>query len=298
MKDLVQIMKFSHELIMPNQGLPFKVFLFEGGEGNYFRDKHWHRSVELFAVYEGALKFYLNEEEYLLRTGEFMLVNSNEIHSVDSPEPNQTIVLQIPLKTFEDYYTGEQFIRFTHNPLPQDGRVMELIGDIYGAYAERACGYEMKVKGLYYMLLYLLVTEYRETDVTPDMVKWHKNLNRLSLITGYIKENYASEMSLEALAEIFGYSPTYLSRMFQKYAGINYKSYLQNVRVERAFQEIANTEHTISEAAMNNGFPNSKALAKAFQKKYGMLPSEYRSKQRPGDESGIHPKKDIRGQRG
>ena len=273
-------MEFSHELIMPNQGLPFKVFLFEGGEGNYFRDKHWHRSIELFAVYEGALKFYLNEEIFPLGTGKFMLVNSNEIHSVDSPEPNRTIVLQIPLKTFEDYYTGEQFIRFTHDPLPRDGQVMKLIGDIFEAYEERACRYEMKAKGLYYMLLYLLVTEYRETDVTPDMVKWHKKLNRLSLIADYIKENYASELSLEALAEIFGYSPTYLSRMFQKYAGINYKSYLQSIRVERAFQELANTEHTISETAMNNGFPNSKALAKAFQKKYGMLPSEYRGMQR------------------
>lgn len=273
-------MEFSHELIMPNQGLPFKVFLFEGGEGNYFRDKHWHRSIELFAVYEGTLKFYLNEEIFPLGTGKFMLVNSNEIHSVDSPEPNRTIVLQIPLKTFEDYYTGEQFIRFTHDPLPQDGQVMKLIGDIFEACEERACGYEMKAKGLYYMLLYLLVTEYRETDVTPDMVKWHKKLNRLSLIADYIKENYASELSLEALAEIFGYSPTYLSRMFQKYAGINYKSYLQSIRVERAFQELANTEHTISETAMNNGFPNSKALAKAFQKKYGMLPSEYRGMQR------------------
>lgn len=273
-------MEFSHELIMPNQGLPFKVFLFEGGEGNYFRDKHWHRSIELFAVYEGALKFYLNEEIFPLGTGKFMLVNSNEIHSVDSPEPNRTIVLQIPLKTFEDYYTGEQFIRFTHDPLPRDGQVMKLIGDIFEACEERACGYEMKAKGLYYMLLYLLVTEYRETDVTPDMVKWHKKLNRLSLIADYIKENYESELSLEALAEIFGYSPTYLSRMFQKYAGINYKSYLQSIRVERAFQELANTEHTISETAMNNGFPNSKALAKAFQKKYGMLPSEYRGMQR------------------
>ena len=273
-------MEFSHELIMPNQGLPFKVFLFEGGEGNYFRDKHWHRSIELFAVYEGALKFYLNEEIFPLGTGKFMLVNSNEIHSVDSPEPNRTIVLQIPLKTFEDYYTGEQFIRFTHDPLPRDGQVMKLIGDIFEACEERACGYEMKAKGLYYMLLYLLVTEYRETDVTPDMVKWHKKLNRQSLIADYIKENYASELSLEALAEIFGYSPTYLSRMFQKYAGINYKSYLQSIRVERAFQELANTEHTISETAMNNGFPNSKALAKAFQKKYGMLPSEYRGMQR------------------
>ena len=186
-------MEFSHELIMPNQGLPFKVFLFEGGEGNYFRDKHWHRSIELFAVYEGALKFYLNEEIFPLGTGKFMLVNSNEIHSVDSPEPNRTIVLQIPLKTFEDYYTGEQFIRFTHDPLPRDGQVMKLIGDIFEACEERACGYEMKAKGLYYMLLYLLVTEYRETDVTPDMVKWHKKLNRLSLIADYIKENYASE---------------------------------------------------------------------------------------------------------
>ncbi len=282
-------MEFSHELIMPNQGLPFKVFLFEGGEGNYFRDKHWHRSIELFAVYEGALKFYLNEEIFPLGTGKFMLVNSNEIHSVDSPEPNRTIVLQIPLKTFEDYYTGEQFIRFTHDPLPQDGQVMKLIGDIFEAYEERACGYEMKVKGLYYMLLHLLVTEYRETDVTPDMVKWHKKLNRLSLIADYIKENYASELSLEALAEIFGYSPTYLSRMFQKYAGINYKSYLQSIRVECAFQELANTEHTISETAMNNGFPNSKALAKAFQKKYGMLPSEYRGMQREKKSHMSHP---------
>lgn len=271
-------MEFSHELIMPNEGLPFKIFLFEGGEGNYFRDKHWHRSVELFAVYEGTLKFYLNEEAYPLQKGEFMLVNSNEIHSVDSPEPNRTIVLQIPLKTFEDYYTGEQFIRFTHTPQAQDGEVMGLIGDIYAAYEGRLCGYEMKVKSLYYMLLYHLVTGYRETDVTPDMVKRYKNLNRLSSITNYIKENYASDLSLETLAEIFGYSPTYLSRMFQKYAGINYKSYLQSIRVERAFQELANTEHTVSDVALNNGFPNSKALAKAFQKKYGILPSEYRKK--------------------
>ena len=274
------IMEFSHELIMPNQGLPFKVFLFEGGEGNYFRNKHWHRSVELFAVYEGSLRFYLNEQVYPLQAGEFMLVNSNEIHSVDSPKPNRTIVLQIPLKTFEDYYTGEQYIRFTHTPRMQDGEVMRLIGDIYTSYEEQRCGYEMKVKGLYYMLLYLLVTEYRETDVTPDMVKWNKNLNRLSLITDYIKENYDSDLSLETLAEIFGYSPTYLSRMFQKYAGINYKSYLQSIRLERAFQELANTGHTISEAALNNGFPNSKALAKAFQKKYGILPSEYRKRTR------------------
>ena len=32
-------MEFQHELIIPNEGFPFKVFLFEGGNGNYVRDR-------------------------------------------------------------------------------------------------------------------------------------------------------------------------------------------------------------------------------------------------------------------
>lgn len=271
-------MEFSHELIMPNVDLPFKMFRFEGQDGSYVRDKHWHRSVEIFAVLQGELIFYLNDEGYFLRTGEFMLVNSNEIHSIDAPYPNRTVVLQIPLNEFEHYFTGEQFIRFSHKPNVRDENVVALAEDIYTAYEEKQCGYDMKVKSLYYRLLYLLVTEYREPDVTPDMLKRDRKLSQLSLITDYIKENFASELSLETLAELFRYSPAYLSRMFQKYAGINFKAYLASVRVEKAFQELANTGHTISQVAMNNGFPNSKAFAKEFRKKYGMLPSEYRRK--------------------
>lgn len=271
-------MEFSHELIMPNEDLPFKMFIFEGKDGNYFRDKHWHRSIEIFAVFEGSLTFYINQEMYPLKAGEFMLVNSNEIHSVDSPDRNMTVVVQIPLKTFEDYFTGEQFIRFTHDSKRQDERVMNVISDIYQAYTEKGCGYDLKVQSLFYELLYLMVTKYRETEVSQEMVKQNRKLSRLSMITSYVKEHYTDELSLERLAEIFGYSPAYLSRMFQKYAGINYKSYLQGIRVEHAYQELANTQRTISEIALENGFPNSKAFTKAFSKKYGMLPSDYRKR--------------------
>ena len=90
-------MEYSHEFIMPNDDIPFKMFIFEGKDGNYVREKHWHRSVEIFALFEGELRFFLNEKEYPLKPGEFMLVNSNEIHSIQSPKANRTIVLQIPL---------------------------------------------------------------------------------------------------------------------------------------------------------------------------------------------------------
>lgn len=271
-------MKFSHELIVPSEDLPCKIFTFEGRQGNYHRKKHWHRSIEIFAVFEGSLTFYINEEKYPLCAGQFMLVNSNEIHSVDSPTPNQTVVVQIPLKAFENYYTGEQFIRFTHDPKAQDDQVTTLVHDMYGAYMEKKPGYDLKIKGQYYELLYLLVTKYKEAQASSHMVRYNRKLNRLSAITAYMKEHYKDELSLERLAEIFGYSPTYLCRMFQKYAGINYSSYLQSIRLEYAYQELVNSDVTISEIAMENGFPNSKAFTKAFRDKYGMLPSEYRKR--------------------
>lgn len=269
-------MEYTHEIIMPNDDIPFKMFLFEGKDGNYVRQKHWHRSVEIFALFEGELEFYINEIRYPLQPGEFMLVNSNEIHSILSPKKNQTVVLQIPLATFEKYYTDERFIYFSHSSRLQDEEVMRLIREMYLAYQEKKCGYELKVQSQFYMLVYLLVTKYRKTEMNEDLIRHNKNLNKLSAITSYMKENYKKELSLESLAKTFGYSPTYLSRMFQKYAKTNYKTCLDNIRLEHATKDLMNTEITIGEIAFNNGFANSKAFAKVFQAKYGMLPSEFR----------------------
>lgn len=269
-------MEFKHELVIPNDDLPFRMFIFEGFKGKYAVEKHWHRSIEIFAVFEGTIDFFINSKEYHLIPGNFVLLNSNEIHSIQAPDENKTIVLQIPLKTFEDYYTDEQFILFSHSPRDQDEHITQLISGMFKTYNERKLGYELKVKSQFFMLIYTLVTKYRKIDVSAEVVRQSKKLNRLSTITTYINENYRQEITLEGLAKIFGYSPAYLSRMFQKYAKTNYKTYLQNVRVEHAYKELLNSEETISNIAINCGFPNSKAFAKSFKKKYGILPSECR----------------------
>lgn len=273
-------MGFEHELIIPNEGFPFKLFQFEGKDGHYVREKHWHRSIEIFAVFEGTLAFFINEEEYPLGSGEFILLNSNEIHSISSPEANRTIVLQIPMNVLRNVETGGGLILFTHSPKRQDSKIMELIGSMYQELQERGSEYEWKVQSDFFMLVYLLLTKYRKREILPEEIRHYRKLNRLSTITGYIRENYTKELSLEMVADRFGYSPSYLSRMFRKYAQTNYKTYLQNVRIEYGFQELANTDHTIGEIALNNGFPNQKAFTREFKKKYGILPSEYRRGQK------------------
>lgn len=267
---------YQHEVIVPNQGFPFKLFLFEGNNGKYLREKHWHRSIEIFAVQEGSLEFILNEKQYPLETGNFIIVNSNEVHAVRAPRPNRTIVLQIPVNLFSAYYTEEQFIWFSHGEKTYDSQVTSMMFELFRLYTEQKIGYELQMMSLFYQLQYLLVTKYRKLEVHEDLLKSNKQLKRLGVITSYLKEHYKEDITLEKLAGIFGYSPSYLSRMFMKYAKINYKDYLQSVRLEHALLDLQETEKEIGEIALEHGFSNSKALSNLFRKRYGILPNEFR----------------------
>lgn len=297
-------MEFQHELIILNEGLPFKLFLFEGRNGNYVREKHWHTSIEIFTVMEGTLSFYIDEEEYPLEAGEFLIINSNEVHSIQAPVRNETIVLQIPLKQFEDYFTAQRFIRFRSEAAGRNGkfrlsdelqsrdlhtrgakqggtdseeldrRMVSLIQELYRVYMERETGYEFRTRAVFYEILYLMVSRYRETEVQESKLKNSRRLDALSKITTYMREHYKEDLKLSGLAAMFGYSDAYLSRMFRKYAKVNFKTYLQDIRMAYAYKELLNTDHTISSIALDNGFASSRAFSKEFVKRYGILPGK------------------------
>lgn len=269
-------MDFSHELIIPNEDIPFKLFLFEGKDGNYRRAKHWHRSVEIFLVLDGALEFFINNVSFPLEAVDFMIVNSNEIHSIESPDPNTTIVVQIPVSCFSGYMKDDGYPVFSKQGEEENLRLAQLIVQIYQVYQNKELAYDLRVRSLFYELLYLLITCFMKAEEDQGNIRHKQNLDRLSRITSYMKKHYDQNITLESVADTFGFSPTYLSRMFKRYADVSYKSYLLDLRTEYGFREMMNTDHNLSEVALNNGFPDSRAFAKAFKKRYGCLPSDYR----------------------
>ncbi|MDE7313337.1 MAG: AraC family transcriptional regulator [Eubacterium sp.] len=268
-------MDFRHELVLPNEDLPFRLFVFEGKDGNYKVSKHWHRSIEIFLVLEGGIDFYINSQLYRLAPGQFMLVNSNEVHSIDCPDPNFTLVLQIPRGLFENYLFDADSLLFQRS-CQKDAVLVSLIRRMQEAYVQRQTGYLFQILRDFYELMYLLVSDYRILEVDEERRKQNKNLDRLSKITSYIQVNYRENLTLEGVAHIFGFSPAYLSKMFQKYAGINYKAYLLDLRTEAGYRLLMNTELAVGQIAMECGFPDSRSFAKAFRQRYGMTPAEYR----------------------
>ena len=280
-------MDFKYEMVVPNEDLPCKFFIFEGKNGNYRRANHWHQSVEIFLVLEGELRFYINNQSQPLSAGELIIVNSNEIHSIHAPRKNETVVLQIPLKQFEKYFTAQRFIRFTSaarvakdqkSKAPDNRKLAFFIEELYKVYCAREEVWEYRTMALYYNILYLMVRNYRETEAAQEEIQDSRRLDALSKITTYMREHYTEELKLSEMANLFGYSDAYLSRMFKKYAKINFKTYLQEIRMSYACRELMNTEKTVSQIALDNGFASSRAFSREFQKKYNRLPSEVRKK--------------------
>lgn len=269
-------MEFRHETVIPNDDLPFRMFLFEGRDGNYRVSKHWHRSVELFLVLEGAMDFYINSRQYKLGPNDFVIVNTNEIHSIECPDPNTTLVLQIPVDAFEGCMGEASGLAFADRDEAQKGRLVDLVRGMFETYEEHAFGYRLKVKGQFMELLYLLVTEFRVEQNDKEQVRQKRHLDKLSQVTQYMKENYNRELSLEAVAAHFGFTATYLSHMFREYAQVGYRTYLMDLRVKYAARELLNTDHYIGDIALAHGFTDARAFSKAFKKRYGCLPSRYR----------------------
>lgn len=265
----------SHELIVPNEDLSFKIFLFEGKDGNYFRDRHWHWSVEIFAVLEGEVDFFLEDTRLHLTVGRFVLINSNEVHSIHALRPNRAVVLQIPVNTFHKYNQNNSFIYFSHNRQDADEEIMSLVREIYTTYQEKQLGYELAVQSRFYQLLYLLILNYRDVKAGEQSWASLRNQNKLAAITDYIKENYNQKLTLDQLGSEFGYSSTYISKMFTKYTGFSFKKYLENIRLAYAVQDLEQGTDTLDVIAAKHGFPDRKALNKAFQDKYHTSPRRY-----------------------
>ena len=280
-------MDFKYELITPNDDLPFRMFIFEGKDGNYKVPKHWHRSIEIFLVVEGTIDFYINSVQHTLEKGQLILVNSNEIHSINAPYKNFTLVLQIPRKLFENYVAEDELV-FQSTLKEKDFILLETIKKMYGQYENKGNGYQFDVLSYFYKILYLLMDQYKVTEIDEKTRKHNRQLEKLSTITQYIKEHYNEDISLESVAETFGFNPTYLSKMFQKYAGINYKTYVMDVRMNKAYKELMNTNDSITEIATRNGFSDSRSFTKAFRKRFNLLPSIYRKEIQKTQESAIN----------
>lgn len=99
-------------------------------------------------------------------------------------------------------------------------------------------------------------------------------------IVEYVQNHFGEAITLRQVADIMGYSPYYLTRLFKKYFGCTLTEYLADVRVQRSKQLLVKENIAIGEVAVLCGFESANYFSSCFRSHVGTTPSQYRKENR------------------
>lgn len=283
-------MDFTYELVKPEENLPVRIILHRTEEEIYV-PRHWHDSVEISYVCQGRIdEIYIDGTTYTSEKGDIVVINSNAIHSFSVAQGKDRLALTvlIPYEFIKanypdiDGYTFECISRLeqSRERLLECAHMRHILDRIAAIYLNgvRDPLTDIEIKALTYNLLFVLLKHFTVPKPNSSLIKTNKHLDRLTNITSYMKLHYNQELSIEILAGVFGFTKEYLSRFFQKHMGMTVLQYINAIRLEYAFRDLMNTDHSITRIALDHGFPNEKSFTRVFKAAYKETPHDYRRK--------------------
>ena len=105
-------------------------------------------------------------------------------------------------------------------------------------------------------------------------------------VIDYIERNLRRGISLEDVANHVNISTYYLSKIFKKEMGVNFITYVTDRKMDMAKEMLANTDIPVLNIALDLAYNEANYFSKAFKKKTGLTPSEYREKYKNRKEVG------------
>ncbi|NBD25846.1 AraC family transcriptional regulator [Paenibacillus glycinis] len=249
-------------------------------------DTHWHEFFEMGFVLSGSGTHVLNGVPERLCRGSAFLLTPADFHSLE-PDAGETLELY-------DLIFNDRFIREPMLELLFDHGVRHTA--VYGTEetdaAEREFelvweesaggrpGSAMLVQGSVERLLIQLSRrsgpspaaggDARGSDLPmPPAV-------RKALI--YIQHHFRETLSLDDAAASCGLSPNYFSECFSKGTGITFQAYVQDLRLQFAKSLLKSTRLPVTEICFASGFNTLPHFERAFKKRFGGSPRDYRKR--------------------
>ena len=100
--------------------------------------------------------------------------------------------------------------------------------------------------------------------------------NGMESVVDYIERNLKRGISLEDVANHVNISTYYLSKIFKKEMGVNFITYVTDRKMDLAKEMLVNTDIPVLNIALDLAYNEANYFSKAFKKKTGLTPSEYR----------------------
>lgn len=274
----------THEFIQTAGHLPVFITSVSGNE--QFVPSHWHQHIEILYIKEGALKLDTPTASYVLEKDSLFIVNSEEIHMTRNNINTHYLLLQIPIALLEQSIPHHQEVRYEEMPssnltpekLPYYHQLIDNLITMNTIYSQQQEGYALSFNRYLYTFLDILYTHFRLEYVQQNL-PYGKHHEHIKKAMEYIDLNCSHPLTIQDIANYLALNPEYFCRLFKKHTGNTVMEYVNQVRLSRFYNDLLNSEHTITTLQNRHGFTNHKALVRLFRDRYGCTPSEFRRNQ-------------------
>lgn len=252
-----------------NSSIPYNYNVFDYENFNY--PPHLHRDLELVCVLEGELIACIEGRDERLQQGEFALILPNQAHAFQTPQTSLVRVMVF----------SEEYVREFHKTL--------------GKREGQTSGFAMPDPERELFLERLNTAQPHRLELCAFLMlaceEWLKAKEQEGLVTAdgqkgelmhrilqYISAHYTENLTLVCAAEALGYEPHYFSRCFHRLFGKNFKSFVNEYRVDHARQLLSDpyNHSSLTEIALASGFQSVRNFNRSYRELTGCEPRRTR----------------------
>lgn len=225
---------------------------------------HRHEFSQLIVGLTGELEISISDKDYRLNPSRVVYVPSNIDHEFEMTKNGEFMVFDFR-KSEVPFQSNQRLPSSVKTLSPQSWR--------YAHYLRE----ELKLsKGTQPPHKSMLKTAL-ELILTQEDYNLENNNNRINVAIEAL--SCVDEMrSIKQIAKSLGLSYSSLNRLITSHTGKSPKSIQQNARFTLAMEKLAFTKERISTIAYSIGYENISSFTNAFDREYGITPSEFRSR--------------------
>lgn len=257
-----------------NQNIPLADFHIDY-EISPCKTLHWHDHLQIIYQLSGKSKVSLHSQQYVMHESDILVVNPFELHNAELLGYSSLLSFCIP-RNMITACAGIQFnciscLCSARYKSELDALRQEL-AEIFQLYWEEKDEKSLELLSHIYEFIHQLKTHFGTAlKAVPPL-----DQPRLSNIIAYLNAHYAEDISLQRLAKHEYLSPNYLSQLFRNKLNTTFTECLGNIRLSHGFFELCNTNKSITEIALDNGFNRVDSFIERFRRKYSITPAKYR----------------------
>lgn len=249
--------------------------------------QHWHNAMEVVVGENGYYQMEIAGTSYQIRKGEIMLIPPGVTHTMQPLDCCTGFVYLFDLSILQSVKSAASVIPIMTKPIyigkKHNPKLQVIASALLRQMRDEYFGHNEMRELMFYSYFLTLVAEIGKYNALTTQESMHarfdkrqEHMDKFNEIINFINMNYASDLNIDIVSKMFGFSKFHFTRLFKQYAQYTFGDYLTLQRIRAAERLLSHPSMSVTEIAFQSGFSSISTFSRVFRQFKNCTPSEYR----------------------